>query len=409
MLALPLLSFSKRLGKGGEERTFKKKVKPADLWIQAASVGEANLAATIIKSLNPPLPIKVLLSSGTDQGIEILKQAIDKIPDRKIITADVAYFPFDSPTIMDRAVSSIRPKVMILLETELWPGLLFTLKKYICKTLVINGRINPKNMIYYTTLPSIWRMLKPDQVLAISEDDANRFKVVFGRDHVDVMQNIKFDNLGSANFPSISDNPLNSILKPSEKFLVLGSVRREEEADVSKIIKTILVTHPKTVIGLFPRHMNRIHYWEKTLARLKKPWVLRSETTKPVPPGSVIIWDTIGELNYAYNLATAVFVGGSLKPLGGQNFLEPLTAGVVPVIGPSWENFKWVGDEIVEKSLVRIAKDWKDVAKMLNESLTNPDSRKKIIETASKYVKERQGGTNRARDLILEYIKQGKN
>ena len=102
-------------------------------------------------------------------------------------------------------------------------------------------------------------------------------------------------------------------------------------------------------------------------------------------------------------------MGGSLKPLGGQNFLEPLTAGVVPVIGPSWENFKWVGDEIVEKSLVRIAKDWKDVAKMLNESLTNPDSRKKIIETASKYVKERQGGTNRARDLILEYIKQGKN
>jgi 3-deoxy-D-manno-octulosonic-acid transferase len=232
---------------------------------------------------------------------------------------------------------------------------------------------------------------------------------VFGRDCVDVMQNIKFDNLNSANLTAISDNPLNSILKQSEKFLVLGSVRREEEGDVNKIIKTILATHPKTVIGLFPRHMNRIDHWKKALDCPKKPWVLRSETTKPVPPGSVIIWDTIGELNYAYNLATAVFVGGSLKPLGGQNFLEPLTAGVVPVIGPSWENFKWVGDEIIELRLVRIAKDWKDVAKMLNESLANPDSRKKIIETASKYVKERQGGTNQARDLILEHIKQGKN
>ncbi len=406
---MPFLGFSKRLGKGGEERTFEKKVRPADLWIQAASVGEANLAATIINSLNPPLPIKILLSSGTDQGIEILKQAIDNIPDKKIITADVAYFPFDSPTIMDRAVSCIRPKVMILLETELWPGLLFTLKKHMCKTLVINGRINPKNMIYYTTLPSLWRMLKPDQILAISEDDAKRFKIVFGNGSVKVMQNIKFDNLGPAKLPSISNNPLNSIFKPSEKFLVLGSVRREEEADVSKIIKTILAAHPKTIIGLFPRHMNRIHYWEKALDCMKKPWVLRSETTKIVSSGSVIIWDTIGELNYAYNLSTAVFVGGSLKPLGGQNFLEPLTAGVVPVIGPSWENFKWVGDEIIELRLVRIAKDWKDVAKMLNESLTNPDSRKKIMETASKYVKERQGGTNRARDLILEYIKQGKN
>ena len=108
------------------------------------------------------------------------------------------------------------------------------------------------------------------------------------------------------------------------------------------------------------------------MSRLDIPWSLRSQTEHLVSQGTVILWDTFGELSLAYKISRAAFVGGSLAPLGGQNFLEVIIYGVVPVIGPSWENFAWIGSEIVEKGLVRIAADWREVVSILTEDLKKP-------------------------------------
>jgi 3-deoxy-D-manno-octulosonic-acid transferase len=150
--------------------------------------------------------------------------------------------------------------------------------------------------------------------------------------------------------------------------------------------------------------MHRIKYWENALDRLAIPWALRSKTEKHVSCGTVILWDTFGELTLAYELSKAAFVGGSLAPLGGQNFLEALTCGVVPVIGPSWENFAWVGHEIVEQGLVRNAADWNEVADILVEGVKKSPSHEKVREAALRYVKDRQGGTIRACRLIAEFL-----
>jgi 3-deoxy-D-manno-octulosonic-acid transferase len=405
IVAIPALRLNKRLAEGFRQRTLREKLPEADLWIQAASVGEAFLAEELLNNIKTDKPVQVLVTSNTSQGIEILKRAISEVtPNNKNLTAFAAYFPFDKPAIMAQAVRNISPKTMVLLESEIWPGHLASLKKYGCKILIINGRITSKSLSRYLFWPSLWRTLKPDKILAISKKDAERFATLFGKDRVDVMPNIKFDRLVSIESTPEINNPLESVVPPKSPFLVLGSVRQEEENLVEKIISGIHRSQTGSIIGLFPRHINRIQHWENALSRLNIPWILRSQTKHLASHGTVILWDTFGELSLAYKISRAAFVGGSLAPLGGQNFLEAIIYGVVPVIGPSWENFAWIGSEIVEKGLVRIAADWREVVSILTEDLKKPKASDKVCEEADHYIKDRQGGTAIACRLIRESL-----
>ena len=405
-LAIPALRLNQRLAEGFRQRTLKHNIlSKADLWIQAASAGESYLAWSLLKKLKPNKPVRVIVTSNTSQGLEILERAIaDITPNERGVSACSAYFPFDKPTIMESAVKSIRPRVMVLLELEIWPGLLASLKINKCKTLILNGRITPKSLSRYLIWPSFWRMIGPDKILGISESDAKRFAAIFGGENVDVMPNMKFDNIDESDYGRDTNNPVANIIRPGTPFLVLGSTRQEEEPLVEKIILNILNRRPETVIGLFPRHMHRIKHWKEALNRIAKPWILRSKIENQISDGILILWDTFGELPSAYKLSKGAFVGGSLAPLGGQNFLEALTCGVVPVIGPSWENFAWVGRKIVEQSLVHVAADWKEVADFLLESLEKSLPREKIRESALTYVKDRQGGTAQSCRLVAELL-----
>ncbi len=402
-LAIPFLRRNRRLAEGFRQRTLRDKVpEKADVWIQAASAGESYLAWSLLKSLEPAYPIRVLLTSNTSQGFEILERAVCDVASDGNMTAHAAYFPFDKPAIMEVAVRSIQPKVMVLLELEIWPGLLSALKRHDSKILIINGRITPKSLRRYLAWPSLWRSLKPDKVLAISENDAERFASLFGKEQVEVMPNIKFDRIGDP--AAHAENPLRKMFPPDMSLTVLGSTRREEEPLIEKIISDIHRRNPQGVIALFPRHIHRVKHWESALTQLAIPWALRSRAEGAVSPGTLILWDTFGELSLAYGLSKAVYVGGGLAPLGGQNFLEPLTCGIIPVIGPSWENFAWVGQEIVDQGLVRVAADWKEVADILTETIENPKPYEKVCEATLRYVKDRQGGTYLACCLINSFL-----
>ncbi len=405
-LAIPAFKWNQRLAVGFKERTLQHAGLPrSDVWIQAASAGESKLAQAILKQLNPGKPIQVLLTSNTSQGLEILNRAIiDFNTNRNGVIAHTAYCPFDRPVIMERAVSLVKPRVVVLLESEIWPGLLLALKKFRSNILVVNGRMTPKSLSRYLIWPSLWHSLRPDKILAISEKDAERFGRVFGREYVEVMPNIKFDGVDHLNDRPGTNNPLEKIIRPGTPFLVLGSIRKEEERLTEKIIKNILTRCPETVIGLFPRHMHRIAHWQEALNRMAISWAIRSRMKIPAHNGSLILWDTFGELSSAYMLAKGAFVGGSLAPLGGQNFLEPLMCGITPVIGPSWENFSWTGQEIVEKGLVKVAANWSEVAQFLVEILEKPFPPENVRKMALKYLRNRQGGTDRACRLIVEYL-----
>lgn len=401
-IAIPFLRHNFRLAEGFNQRTLRNaKPHAADIWIQAASAGESYLAWELLKNLRPARPLRIHLTSNTRQGIEILQSAVAHTAN-DLIGSDltISYFPFDRPAVMEAAVKSIHPQVTIFLETELWPGLLAALKKYGCRTLIINGRITEKSFQRYMIWPGLWKQLKPDKVLAISTNDARRFAELFDMQSVEIMPNIKFDRLTGSADEFQTDNSLNTLLKPESAFVALASVRQEEEADVEKIILHLRKEYPAAIIGLVPRHLHRAAYWQETLSRLSIPFQMRSEAGQAAAEGSVIIWDKFGELMHVYGRAQAAFIGGSLAPLGGQNFLEALTCGVIPVIGPYWENFAWVGREIIQEKLLQVATNWKDAAEILMNHLASPLSRKTVRPKALQFIKKHQGGAVQACRVI---------
>ncbi|MBW6520724.1 MAG: hypothetical protein K0A99_06885 [Desulfoarculaceae bacterium] len=426
-IAIPLLSRNQRLQQGLRQRTLREIPAAADLWIQAASVGESFLAWEIIRKLDPPRPIRVLLTTSTSQGMEILEKArVEALQQNDRLTIHLAYLPFDHPVLMARAVAAIRPKLMLLLESELWPGLLHSCREQGVKVLVANGRMTGRSLARYRLWPALWRHLRPVSILAISADDAARFTTLFGQETVTTVSNIKFDRISNQGGPTAVDNPLAHLfpsavtardglrgtqgtdapaspapgmdeerLAAAAKLIVLGSVREEEEADIIKLICYLREKNKQIIIALFPRHMHRLKKWQHILTKHDCPWQLRSRTTGPVSDGSIILWDTMGEMLPAYQLAAAAFVGGSLAPLGGQNFLEPLTCGIRPVIGPHWDQFLWVGQEIIDQHLVLQAENWQEAAELLLHTAALPLQRQQTRQKIMAYVKNRRGGTEK--------------
>lgn len=403
--AIPLLRLNSRLADGWEQRISGEKLTSADLWIQAASAGESYIAQQILNNLRTSHSVKVLLTTNTAQGMEILKLSIEDIGKRDSnICAEATYFPFDSPLVMEEAVRRVRPKAMILLEMEIWPGLIKALKEHGCEIFIINGRITEKSLKKYMKFPWLWNYLTPDNILAITKEDAERFRQLFATSHIDIMPNIKFDRISFNARPESKIAPLENFINDNNPFVVLASVRQEEEGDVEKIIKHIKAVYPSIVIGLFPRHKHRIRAWKELLRKKGCTWELRSKVKSRVAGGTVILWDIFGELTAAYSIASSAFVGGSLRPLGGQNFLEAVSCGIVPVIGPHWNDFFWVGEEIFELGLAKQASGWKEVANIIVQSLNNLPFRDKTLKKCLMYIKERQGGADMACRLIEDIL-----
>lgn len=409
-LIIPFLRYNHRLAEGFDQRTLKKlPPKSVDIWIQAASAGESLLACELLKRLGQRQPLHVLLTSNTAQGMQILQQAIETLQARDDgLRVQAAYFPFDKPGIMQTAVRRIQPRVMVLLETEIWPGLLSALKASGSRIAIINGRLTPQSLKRYRLWPSIWRSLSPHQILATSEADADRFKELFGSRGVATMPNIKFDRVPAKEI--IAQTPshqLEHLLPPEAAFVILASIRRQEEPWVEKVIKRVMSGRENIIIGLFPRHQHRIDHWQHILDRWPLRWILRSSIQTSVPQGCIILWDIFGELAEAYRFSTAAFVGGSLAPLGGQNFLEALVNGIIPVTGPSWENFAWIGTEILESGLLKVAGDWKQVADLLIADIDHPVPHQKVRERVGQYLSDRQGGTQLACRHIMKLLEAG--
>ncbi len=393
-LALPWLRRNGRLAAGYDQRILKKKLPAAPIWIQAASVGESLLAVELVRALDLHGPTAVLVTSGTRQGVDILNDNFSASAGmNRGICPRVGYFPFDRPSVMQLAVSAVRPTVMVLLETEIWPGLLLALKKAGSRVLIINARLTEKSLRRYLLWPSFWQALKPDKILAISPADAGRFARLFGRQRIEIMPNMKFDRLAVPPPGKDGSQKLKALLPSRVPFAVLASIRREEEVQVLKMIRQVLNRRPRTVIGLFPRHMHRVGNWQQRLNQAQIPWSLRTAATGPVSAGTVVLWDTIGELAAACQLAAATFVGGSLAPLGGQNFLEALAGGIIPVTGPFWENFAWVGSQIIDCGLLRVAGDWQQASARILEDLDSPPQRGEVIDKLQQFINERRGGT----------------
>jgi 3-deoxy-D-manno-octulosonic-acid transferase len=406
--ALPLLRFNGRLKDGWEQRTLAGGVPaPADLWMQAASGGEAYLAWEVLRHLRPASAetLRVLVTTNTLQGYQTLLRAAEEINGRKAgLAVQPWYFPFDAPELMGRMVRRVRPRLAVILETEIWPGFLSSCKAENVRVLLANGRMTTKSLAGYMAWPGLFRALAPDRVMAVSETDGRRFATLFGRERIQVMPNIKFDRMGDAGPMSRKNNPLKDLIREKDPFVVFGSVRREETHDVTRLAAGLMSERPAVVLGLFPRHMHHLDLWRRAMDGAGLNWVLRSRLSGPAKPGTVVLWDTFGELVPAYGLAEAAFVGGSLAPLGGQNFLEPLTSGVTPVTGPHWKNFAWVGREIIDSGLAVEASDWQDALESLKKIIDHTPPRREVAAAARQYIRDRRGGAEAVAKQVADFL-----
>jgi len=436
-LALPILRRERRLRKGIRERTSSDHLQKADIWIQGASAGESYIAAELVKNLRFEQPTKILVTSTTAQGLGVYYQTIfsnssnqsisnQNISDNNLynsipycnsissgnISINIAWFPFDIPDIMESALYRIKPSIIVLLETELWPALMIAAKSHGIKIVVINGRLSRKSHRNYFKTRWLWQQIQPDTILAISRRDAERFRSLFPCSRVDLMSNMKFDTIFTTpEIEAASEIKLRGIFPANIPLSILASVRREEESDIMIILDELMRRFPEQVVCLFPRHMHRVQFWKKALAATHYRWILRSEIEhSPTPAkeiaslGTVILWDIFGELKSAYSIATVAFVGGSLKPLGGQNFIESVISGAATVTGPFVDDFAWVGEEIFTNNMVRRAASRDGVIEFMVSTLKDPPDRRELIKKGVEYLRTKQGGTSMACNVIKHYM-----
>ena len=345
---------------------------PYDIWIQAASAGESYLAVLLLDQLGKNHPYRILVTTNTRQGKDIIDNRLKRLSVGAMrAQLSSAYFPFDRPALMKKAVASIKPRLLVLLETEIWPGLLGAMKKAGVPVIIVNGRLQVKSLQHYRLWPQFWQTMAPDRILAVSQQDADRYACLYENTRVSVMPNMKFDRIQTGHGDH-GPNPLEKLIPDNKQLVVLGSIRQEEEDAIFQLIKFLLDRKPDIQIGLFPRHMHRLAYWQSKLKTSGVSYQMRSQLTTEPSAADVILWDVFGELAMAYRIAAGAFVGGTLAPVGGQNFLEPLTCGLIPTIGPSWKTFDWVGDDLFAQGLVRVAQDWKTAADSILDLLTTP-------------------------------------
>lgn len=341
------------------------------IWIQAASGGEAWLAHTLVPALAAEfssrpslaeLPLNLLCTTCTRQGLEVLEKL--NLPDAGAQLFP-RFFPLDQPALMQKALRQAAPHLIVLLETEIWPGLLSAAKEAGVPVVILNGRMTEKSLRGYRLIRSFLRDAAPEGILAVSDEDARRFAEAFGHsERVGRMPNMKFDRVAAA--PAQYAESLRDGLGIGEDCLlgVLASVREEEEDLLLPEIRALYgseIEGRRLCLAVAPRHMHRVEAWKKKLQDAEIPIRLRSlgmaasgaEKTQPGVKKPVLLWDSFGELDSLYSMADAVFVGGSLAPLGGQNFLEPAAQGLAPLVGPYTDNFSWIGEELFAQGLAK--------------------------------------------------------
>jgi 3-deoxy-D-manno-octulosonic-acid transferase len=309
------------------------------IWIHAVSLGEVRVAESIIKALRQIMPgCSFLLSTTTEHGRNMGEERLGE-------NMPVVYAPVDFAGCVRSALCRARPDVMVFLETEIWPAWLSEARRLGIRTALINGRISVRSIDGYLRVrPFFKEVLKNvDAFSMISEEDAARIRSMGAPPHrIEVNGNAKYDLLAQVPDPRLETEVRQTLnLDASHRVIVAGSTRQGEEGIILDAYLKALEAFPETILIIVPRHVDRTGDIAKMVQRRGLTYQLRTEIGKGKTGRTekVIIINTFGELFKIYSVATIVFCGASLVPLGGQNPLEPAVWGKAVLYGPSMEDF----------------------------------------------------------------------
>lgn len=339
---------------------FLKSEKPY-IWLHCSSVGEINLSDALIKKLLAEREEDILISIFTDTGYETAQNKYSKEERIKLI-----YFPLDCKKEIRKILKRIDLKLLILIETEIWPNLISCAKKK-GKIILVNGRISDKSFGRYMKLKRILKNVldKIDNFYMQTPLDKERIETI-GADSskVFVAGNLKFD-IELQNYSEEEKNELKEIIKAEgRKIFVAGSTRTGEDEVILDAFK-----HLKNyMLVLVPRHLERLEKIEDLLIKRKIKFSKYSDCLEGKSEKSeVIIVDKMGVLRKFYSVCDTAFVGGTLVNIGGHSLLEPLFYRKTPIFGKYLQNVKDIADEILKRGIGFKVDSSEDIAVSIGE------------------------------------------
>jgi 3-deoxy-D-manno-octulosonic-acid transferase len=374
------------------------------LWIHAVSVGEALTARALAADLKARYPrLRLFLSTTTIAGQQVARRSLQHVD-------AVFYFPFDWAFIVRRTLNLVKPRVFIMMETEIWPNLLRVCRKRGVRTVVINGRISSRSYPRYRLIRPFFRrvLADVDRFCMQSEESARRL-IDLGADpsRVSVTGSLKFDSLELPT-PVSHGKPRERVLRffrlsPHRTVIVAGSTFRGEEAAVLRAFARVKSTMPGAIVVLAPRQPERFGEVERLARDAGFVTIRRSELPIDAEPrADVVVLDSIGELAQLYQLATAVFVGGSLVDQGGHNILEPAIFGKPVVFGPNMQNFKEIADTfLANDAAVQVQSD-RELEEALLLLVTDPVRRARLGAAARALVEANRGAKDKTLAVIAD-------
>lgn len=379
------------------------------IWIHAASVGEVFCSVPLIRRVRKEFPnCYIILTTMTSTGNVSARKKVSEV--NKVLLS-----PIDHPVVIQRVIRRIAPTILIIVETEIWPNILRYCGKMGIPVVLVNGRISERSFRRYMFLKFFFKRCLRDISLFLMQTDTDRKRIIeMGAEpeRVKVIGNMKFDQTP----PSLGE-PAFGILKllgPEDKryLIVAGSTHSGEEEILVDIFKDLKNVYPQIFLILAPRHLERLEEVENVLKKRSLLWVRRTslslnqdqEMKKEGKVAQIVLLDTMGELWKFYSIATLVFIGGSLVPVGGHNPLEPLFFKKCVIFGPHMFNFSEITQSLIKEGGAIQVKDKEELITQFKYLISDKGKRQEIGEIGYRFLKNHQGVTERTFKEIRLFI-----
>ncbi|OCG13779.1 3-deoxy-D-manno-octulosonic acid transferase [Gilliamella sp. wkB292] len=379
----------------------KRKVKPNGILVHAVSVGETIAAIPLVKALQqryPDLPITVttMTPTGSEQVKASLKDSVSHV-----------YLPYDLPCALHRFLKIVSPKLVIIMETELWPNLISQCYKRHIPVIIANARLSERSAKRYAKLgKTISHLLAKISTVAVqNHQDGERFiSLGLPKEHLAITGSIKFDiNLTNQQQQQII--ALKQQWQLNRPVLIAASTHTGEDEIILSAFKLLLQKHANLLLILVPRHPERFNTVEKLINDEGFHYIKRSNQQIPTPQTQIILGDTMGELMVLYGIADIAVVGGSFVKHGGHNPLEPALHHIPIISGEHYFNFNVICEQLVADNAMIISDSSANkLASLVDNLLTNPTHSKQIGEKAYHVLKQNQGALAKLLDIINHYL-----
>jgi 3-deoxy-D-manno-octulosonic-acid transferase len=376
------------------------------IWIHAVSVGEVLTARALVGELRAQYPaLRLFLSTTTVTGQQVARGNVQNLD-------GVFYFPFDLAPIVNRTLRIVRPRLFIMMETEIWPNLLRACRREGVRTLLVNGRISSRSYPRYRLVrPFFRRVLADVDRFCVQTEESARRLVELGADPsgIAVTGSLKFDSL---EVPGITahlrgrDRVLRFFRVPEDRpVLIAASTQRGEEAPVIRAFRRLKSKSSRALLVVAPRHPERFGEVEQLAAREGFSVARRSELPIDAEPrADVVVLDTIGELARLYRIGTVVFVGGSLVDVGGHNILEPAVFGKAIVFGPHMRNFAEIAEAFLRSGAAVQVRTERELEDVLQDLVADPVRRASLGAAARALVEANRGAKGKSLAVITNLL-----